>query len=222
MEHDDLKTAWQSLEARMARSDAVQLALLRETRMTRVRGLLRPLLWGNVLQFLFGAALILLGVACWTRNTDVAGLLASGLVVHAFGVLTMVMSAAIIVLAATLDQEGPVMRVQKRLGLLLRLTTLNGAACGAPWAVMWLLVVIAFAGLGGRVEAAAPTPTWMVWSFWIGIVGTLLIWVWMWRLYVRADRVPDTDAPVARRADGTDSIRRSQRLVAEIARFERD
>ena len=219
MEHDDLKTAWQALEARMARSDAVQRALLRDTRMTRVRSLLRPLLWGNVLQFLLGIGLILLGVACWTRNTGVAGLLASGLVVHAFGVLTVVMAAMVIVLTATLDPEGPVLRAQKRLTLLLRLTTLNGAACGAPWAVMWLLVVVAFAGLGGTPDAAAATPSWIVWSFWIGVVGTVAAWAWMWRQSRRPD--PDAGACVPR-ADGTDGIRRSQRLVDEITRFERD
>jgi len=217
MEHDDLKTAWQSLEARMARSDAVQLALLRETRMTRVRSLLRPLVWGNALQFLFGIGLILLGVACWTRNPDVAGLFASGLVVHVFGVLTVVMASLVIALTATLDAEGPVLRTQKRLSLLLRLTTLNGAVCGAPWAVMWLLVVVAFAGLGDRGDAAAATPLWIVWSFWIGVAGTLAAWGWMWRQFRRHD--PDAGAFVPR-ADGTDSIRRSQRLVDEIRDFE--
>ena len=219
MEHDDLRTAWQSLEARMARSDAVQLALLRETRMGRVRSLLRPLVWGNALQCLLGIGLILLGVACWTGNPVVTGLFATGLVVHAFGVLTVVLAALTIVLAATLDPEGPVLRVQKRLDLLLRLQTLNGVACGAPWAVMWLLVVVAFAGLGHHNEAAAPTPAWIAWCFWIGILGTLLAWAWMWRQYRRKDPDAGTFVP---RADGTDSIRRSQRLVDEIARFERD
>lgn len=222
MEHDDLKAAWQALEARMARSDRVQLALLRETRMGRVRSLLRPLVWGHALQFGFGIGLIVLGATCWTRNLDVTGLLAAGVIVHAFGVLTVVLAALNIVLATTLDPEAPVVRVQKRLSLLLRLTTLNGAACGAPWVVMWLPVVVAFAGLGGHVEAGAATPPWILWSVWIGVLGTALAWAWMWRLHARADSAHDTDASVTRRADGADNIRRSQRLVDEIARFERD
>lgn len=222
MEPDDLKTAWQSLEARMARSDAVQLALLRETRMGRVRSLLRPLVWGHALQVGFGIGLIVLGASCWTRNPDVTGLLAAGLIVHAFGVLTAVLAALNIVLATTLEPEAPVVRVQKRLSLLLRLTTLNGAACGAPWAVMWLPVVVAFAGLGGRAQVGAATPPWILWSLGIGVLGTLLAWAWMWRLHVRRGSESGSDVSIARRADGTDNIRRSQRLVEEIARFERE
>lgn len=213
MEMDELKTAWQSLESRIARSDRVQLALLRETRLARVRGHLRPMIRGQLLQFLLGIGLVVLGVACWTGNTGNAGLLASGIAVHAFGVLTAVFAAISITLAATLDDGAPVLRIQKRLGLLMRWQTLNGVLCGAPWAVMWLLVVIAFAGAGGDI-APGPTPAWITWNFWIGIAGTLLAWAWMWRLRGRRDDGRD-------RADGTDGIRRSQRLVDEVAEFER-
>lgn len=221
MEADELKNAWQLLESRMARSDRMQLALLHETRLARVSTLLRPLVWGSALQGLLGVGLIALGVTCWTRHPDVTALFATGLVVHAFGLLNVVLAAMTIVLAATLDHEGPVLRVQKRLALLMRLQTLNGALCGAPWAVMWLLVVVAFAGLGGQVDAGASTPAWIAWSFWIGVLGSVVAWVWMWRQYARPEHATETDAH-GTRADGTDGIRRSQRLIAELARFERD
>ena len=59
-------------------------------------------------------------------------------------------------------------------------------------------------------------------DFEIGVLGTLPAWAWMWRVHVRADSASESGAPVARRADGTDTIRPSQRLGEEIARFERE
>jgi len=154
MEPDDLKAAWQSLETRMARSDAVHLALLRETRLLRAKGQLRPLKIGHWLQAALGIALIVLGVACWTRNTDVAGLLVAGIAVHAFGVLTILGATATLVLAGRVDYAAPVLQIQRQLAALLRVYALNAGLCGAPWWIMWVPVVVAFAGLG-EVEGDA-------------------------------------------------------------------
>ena len=75
------------------------------------------------------------------------------------------------------------------------------------------LGIFGYGRIGGDV-APGPTPAWIAWSFWLGIAGTLLAWAWMWRLRGRQDDGRD-------RADGTDGIRRSQRLVDEVAEFER-
>src|SRR5690606_33872545 len=145
---DDLRGAWKQLAAQMERTESIQLQLLRETRLAGARRSLRGLYVGMTLQLLLGVGLVVLGVACWTRNVDAAGLLAAGIIVHAFGVLTAVMAGLVIALAASIDYSAPVLRIQKRMALLLRLQTLNSNACGLPWWVMWVLVVIAFAGLG--------------------------------------------------------------------------
>ena len=71
MEPDDLKTAWQSLETRMARSDAIQLALLRDTRLVRAKAQLRPLKIGQWLQAALGLGLILLGGVLYTLGAGV-------------------------------------------------------------------------------------------------------------------------------------------------------
>lgn len=216
MEPDDLKTAWQSLETRMARSDAVQLALLRETRLTRAKGQLRPMKIGHWLQATLGLGLIVLGVACWTRNTDVAGLLIAGIAVHAFGVLTVLGASATLVLAGRVDYAAPVLQIQRQLAALLRVYALNSGLCGAPWWVMWLPVVVAFAGLGNAPSSGA-TPVWIVWSLVIGGIGLAATWFYAWSN--RARLLARTDGPV-HCADGADGIRRSQRLLDEIAAFE--
>lgn len=217
---DDLRWAWQHLGEQMERNETLQLELLRETRLAGTRRSLRGLYIGMTLQLLLGVGLVVLGVACWTRNVDVAGLLAAGLIVHAFGVLTAVMAGLVIALAAGIDYSAPVLRIQKRMALLLRLQTLNSNACGLPWWVMWILVVVAFAGLG-EVDPGADTPAWITINLAIGVAGLLGTWAWSaWSR--RSGRTLRLAASSERTmADGTDGIRRGQRLLDEIARFER-
>lgn len=216
MDLDDLKTAWQALDARLARQDHLQLELLRAHRVEAARRGLRGLMAGQWLQLLLGIGLVLLGVACWTRNTDLAGLFAAGVAVHAFGVVTAVFAAATLGLAATVDYAAPVTTIQRQLARLQRFHAVNASACGAPWWVMWVLVVLAFAGLGEPV-APAPTPAWIAWSFWIGVAGTLGTWAWAWH---RRDR--DGNGLEPDRCDGADGLRRGRRMLEELARFERD
>ena len=75
MELDDIKSAWQALDARLARQDALQLELLRGQKQAQARRNLRPLVFGMALQAVLGLGLVLLGVGCWRQNLDVPGLL---------------------------------------------------------------------------------------------------------------------------------------------------
>lgn len=216
MELDDLKTAWQSLDARMARQDQLQLELLRGHRLDAARRSLRGMKAGQWLQVLLGIALTLLGVACWTRNLGTPGLFATGVAVHAFGVLTAAFAATTLGLAATVDYAAPVTTIQRQLARLQRVHALNANACGALWWVMWVLVVAAVAGLGESAPAG-PTPAWIAWSFWLGIAGTLGTWAWSWQ---RRDR--DGSDLQHDRCDGADGIRRGRRMLEDLARFERE
>lgn len=216
MELDDLKTAWQSLDARLARHDRLQLELLRGHRLDAARRGLRGLQVGQWLQLLLGIALAVLGVACWTRNLATPGLFATGVTVHAFGVLTAVLAAVTLCLAATVDYAAPVTTIQRQLARLQRLYAFNANACGAPWWVMWVLVVVAVAGLG-QTAVAGPPPAWIAWSFWLGVAGTLGTWAWAWQ---QRDR--EGSDLQRNRSDGADGLRRSRRMLEELARFERE
>ena len=220
MELDELKHAWQTLGHRLERQEAIQFELLKERKLANVRRHLRPLFWGQLLQLLLGIGLILLGVACWTRNTDIPGLFATGIVVHAFGVITTAMAGITMGLVSAIDYSSPVLKIQKRMALLLRFQRLNGNVCGAPWWIMWVLVVVAFAGLG-EVDATAPTPAWIAISFWIGVAGLLATWGGSWWL-TRRRAATAFAGEGTNQADGCDGIRRSQRHREELARFERE
>ena len=215
MELDDFKSAWQSLDARLALQNRLQLELLHERRFDRARRNLRPLLFGMGLQAALGLFLVLLGIACWKQNLDAPGLFASGIALHAFGVLHIALAGMVSGLALSLDYAAPVLSIQKRLRLLLRLQVFNSNACGAPWWVLWVLVVIGFAGLSPNASAG-PTPAWIWISLAVGVLGTALTWIWA----ARAARKPQ--GLYARMDDGADGIRRSLKLVDELDRFEQE
>ena len=215
MELDELKSAWQSLDARLARQHELQLELLHERRIDRARRNLRPLLFGMLLQGLLGVGLTLLGIACWKQNLDVPGLLATGIVLHAFGVLNVALAGIVGGLALGLDPTAPVLAVQKRLRLLLCAQTFNSNACGAPWWVMWVVVVLGFAGLS-PTRGGGPTPTWIWISLGLGLLGLLATWIWS------AGAMRRRDSLHARIDDGTGGIRRNLRLFEDLERFERE
>ena len=217
MELDDFKTAWQALDARLARQGDMQLELLRGQRMDRARRNLRPLFIGMGLQALLGLGLVVLGVACWKHNVGVPGLFAAGVLLHVFGVVNIAFAGIVCGLASTTGYDAPVLAIQKRLRLLLRVQVLNSNACGAPWWIMWLLVVVGFAGLSpARIPAGGGTPAWIWASLAIGVVGMVATWAWT----ARAARKPS--GLYARMDDGADGIRRNLRLFDDIERFERD
>lgn len=218
MEPDELKLAWQSLERRLAQHDTLQLQVLRERKLDTARRGLRPLFWGQVLQFLLGIGLIALGVACWTRNTGVPGLLVTGILVHAFGVLNVAAAGITLGLQASIDYAAPVLAIQKRLALLLRVQSINTVACGLPWWIMWVLVVVAFAALR-PLDPQAGTPGWIWLNLAVGVAGLLGTWgLALWRRRSPAS----SEADGKQRADGTDGICKSQRILDEIARLERE
>lgn len=216
MELDELKNAWQALGRQLERQETLQWQLLRERKLEHVRRGLRPLAWGQALQFLLGIGLILLGVACWTRNTDVPGLFWSGLLVHAFGVAHVALAGITLALIGTFDYSAPVLRIQKQMAQLRRVYAINANVCGAPWWVMWLLVVLAFAGLG-EVEPAAGTPLWIQLSLALGVAGWLATYALGWFAHRRARRAGREGGLI----DESDAIRRGRALLDEIAEFER-
>lgn len=214
MEMNELKQAWQMLGQRLDRQNEITTGLFTELRLNRARGQLRPLAWIQTLQGLLGIGLIVLGVACWTANVHVPGLLLAGLLVHALGLAHVIFAGLTLAMVARLDYGEPVLVIQKRLAQLLRVHGLNSVVCGWSWWILWLPVVVAIAGLGGA-PADAATPAWIWISLGIGLAGLLGTWSW----YFHRLRHVGPDGP---RCDGSDGIRRSQRLLAELAEFERD
>lgn len=215
MELDDFKAAWQTLDARLARQDALQLELLRDQKQAQARRNLRALHIGQVLQILLGIGLIVLGVACWSRNPDTITLFATGIAVHVFGVLNIVMAGMTLGQVARIDYSTPVVAIHKQYARLLRTYLLNSTICGFGWWLMWMPVTMAFAGIVG-VDLARVAPSFL----WSGIAISLagLAGTWWWT----ARNTRRTRDPLARMDDGADGIRRNLRVYDELERFERE
>ena len=216
MELDELKHAWQALGRQLERQEAIQWQLLRERKLERVRHGLRPLVWGQVLQMLLGLGLIALGVACWTGNAGVPGLFWSGVLVHAFGVAHVALGGITLGLVGTIDYSAPVLRIQKQMARLRSVYAVNANVCGPPWWVMWVLVVVAFAGLG-PADPAGGTPLWIRLALALGVAGWLATYALAWLVRRRARRAGREGGLV----EDSGAIRRGRALLDEIAEFER-
>ena len=68
MELDDMKLAWQALDRRLARQQAIHLQLYRDGRLDQLRRRLRPLALGLALQIPLGVALMLWGIGFWSTH----------------------------------------------------------------------------------------------------------------------------------------------------------
>ena len=218
MEFDDIQSAWQALDRRLQRDHSLQLDALRERKLDKARGNLRPLFWGQVAQILFGLPFILLAVVLWNSHPQHASVIVAGAIVHAYGVLAIVAAGVVLGQIGGIDYSAPVMEIQKK---LLRARTLyirGGMLAGLPWWFLWIAILQVLAGLGGvDLLAKAPSLVWI--GYGIGIAGLLATW-WFHRWARRPER-----AGFGRRMDDRltgGSLRRALAQVEEIGRFERD
>jgi hypothetical protein len=216
MELDDLKQAWAALDRRLARQESLRLHLFRSDVLDKARRGLRPLYWEQVVRILFGVGMVVLGVALWTSHRDTFALCATGLIIHAYGVITIIGSGLVCGYMSRIDYTAPVLAIQQRFGALRRVYALVSAVLGLPWWLMWLFVTIAIVGLVGvNMYAVAPAFVWI--SMAIGVAGLLGTWAWYrWR-HARTGtrRSFDEDAACG-------SLRRAQKMLDEVARFEQE
>ena len=118
MELDEMKLAWQSLSRQLEQQQALNLSLMTESRLDKVRHGLRPLLWGQVVQIVAGALIALMAVSFWLPRMAVTHFLVWGWLVHAFGILMIVTAARNLHLIKQIDYAAPVLEIQRRIAQL--------------------------------------------------------------------------------------------------------
>lgn len=221
MELDEMKAAWRSLDRRLERQNAINLLLLKDDRSKKMRSSLRPLVWGQLLQMLFGLVFVLLASSLWLRAGSVPlplpwHVVAAGVFVHAYGVATIALAGCTLGLIRTIDYSLPVLGIQKQLLKLRRFYIVNGMIAGLPWWFMWVPVLMALAGLAGvDFHAKAPSVVWI--GMGIGIAGLLATW-WFHR-WSRSPRRPRLAKAMEDSVTGG-SLRKAQAILGEIAHFE--
>ncbi|MGH8080081.1 MAG: hypothetical protein ACREP7_05860, partial [Lysobacter sp.] len=133
MELDDIKLAWQELDRKLDRQYTMDLLRFREERGQRMKSGLRPLVWGQALQMLFGLVCIVWGTLFWLHHLGTAHLVAIGLIVQVYGIALIGCGGAMQGLIASTDYTAPVMTIQKRLASLRKTYICTGLAVGLAW-----------------------------------------------------------------------------------------
>lgn len=216
MELDDLKQAWQMLDKRLQLDNSLKLHDLRERKLDKARGSLRPLFWGQVAQILlFGIPVIALASLLWMSQPQHASVIVAGIVLHAYGVFTIIAAGVVLGQLGKIDYSAPVLEIQKQLARVRVLYIRSGMVAGLPWWFLWVVVLMVLTGLGDvDLFAKAPSLVWL--GLGIGAVGLLATW-WFHRWSRRPER-----AEFGRKVDDSmagGSLRRAQAQLDELARF---
>lgn len=222
MELDELKQAWQTLDKRLQQQNALQFQLLRDKRIDKMKSSLRPLFVGQVVQILFGAWMVLIGVDVWASHRDVAHLLIAGIVMHVYGVATIVAGGIVCGGIAGIDHAAPVLELQRRLAKLRKRYILSGMCVGLPWWVMWVpfIMTLAMSATGIDIYAVArtssPVANWLDISLGVGVLGLLGTWA-----FHRWSRHPSRAALGRKLEDGAagGSLRRAQAELDALTRY---
>lgn len=217
MELDDMKAAWQTLNQRLETQTALNLHMLRDGKLDKLRQGLRPLVWGQALQIVIGALVALWGGSFWFDHRAVLHLLIVGMAVHAAGISMIVMGAVIESHIARIDYSAPVLTIQRQLAQLRNVYVYGGLAVGLPWWLLWVpFLLMAFKSVfGADLYANAPMMVWI--NLAAGIVGMLATWAflrWAGKRQRLAKRLEDGAAG--------HGINKAQACLDEIAQFEQE
>lgn len=219
MEFDDMKAAWQTLDRRLEQQHALNLQLFRDSRADKARSELRPLFWGHIVQIFSGVLMILLGVSVWSSHREVTNLLVSGIIVHVYGVLVIMLAGTTIGMIKRLDYSAPVLMIQKKLLQLRRFYVLSGKIVGLSWWVFWIPFTTTLLAWLFGVDLLANVPSLVTWWVPIGIVGifaTIGLHRWARRSgHARLLKFMDNSMTGS-------SLRKAQSILEEIRQFEQE
>ena len=214
---DDLRQAVADIDRRATQARNIGVAAYREQRLDRTRASLRPVLWEHAGQIALGVLIALAVGPFWWNHWAQPGLLVAGLVLHVYAVLMIALGVRVIVSIRTLDLDGPVVEIQRALARLRRSYVMTGFVVGMPWWLLWIPLVMVVFGIDLTAWAS---PAWLVTNLIIGvvgIVGTLWYFRHLWLEPVDSERRRSIEASVSGK-----SFLSAQRLLDEIARFERE
>ena len=218
MELDELKSAWQALDRRLQLDNSLKLHDLRERKLDKARGSLRPLFWGQVAQILFALPFIALAALLWMSRPEGVAVIAAGVVLHAYGVVTIIAAGVVLAQIRKIDYSSPVLQIQTQLARVRTLYIRSGMLAGLPWWFLWVVVLIVLAGLGDT-NLLVKVPS-LVWSgLGIGVAGLLATW-WFHRWSRRPER-----AEFGRKMDDSltgGSLRKALAQLEELKRFEQE
>lgn len=218
MNLEEMQLVWKQLDSRLERQELIVRMELRDRRLNRARLGLRPLFWGQVLQILFGVLVILLAVAHWTAFRYTPHQLAAGVIVHVYGVLTIILGGITLGRMSQIDYAAPVATIQKQLASLRCMYVRSGMVVGLSWWIIWVpFMMVVFGLLGADFYSNAPFAIYL--GLGIGVVGLLATWIFhRWAHHPNRPRLAKwLDESVA-----GGSLTKARKIVDEVAQFEQE
>jgi hypothetical protein len=220
MELDELKTAWRDLERRLDENNALTWQLLREKRLDKTRGALRRIAWGQSLQIVIWIGIISIVAPFWIQYRSTPHFLVAGLVMHLYGIATIVLSVRQLALIANVNYGKPVVDLQKQIACLRRTRVQDQLWLGLPWWILWLVATMIGAQRWLGLDIYAPAPAWIWINIVVGIVGIVLT-LWLPRVFANTPRGSRFLHNTLDNLAGH-SLVRAARQLDEIAQFSRE
>lgn len=223
MELDEMKLAWQQVERRLDRQQALHDQLYRERRLDRLHHGLRPLVWGQSVQIAFGIFFMLLGIDFWASHAPSLHILTWGISVQAFGTLMILSAARNLHLVKQIDYALPVLEIQRRLATLRAwrvrveapVFSVIGCFIWIPLMLIWIQWDWDAMGSSGP-DFWARFPEIGAHFLFSGAMSLLLVFAtyWVLRRFGRRRWMEDNFAG--------SSVRKAEALLAEIDQFQND
>ena len=215
MELDDMKHAWQTLEQRLDQQAAQTGQLLGVVHEETVRSSLRPLWVAQTAQLLCALALAIVSARSWIPHTDQPVAVIGGVLLQAWCVALAISATVQLQLLTQLNVAGPLLRTQRALARLRRWRTRV-----APWlrVAFWVLWVAVADALWRALTGQTLPTDWLVLNLLVGVAGGIGTWLGFRRL----QRAQHPWLERIDRAHAGTGVIRAERMLDEIARFQRD
>jgi len=215
-ELDDLKAAWQTLNRNLERQNALALDEFKERKLSRFRSGLRPLVIGQVMQLVLGAAMTIFFAQFWVGHAAAPSLFVSGLLLQLYGTMFVAFAARDLLLIRRIDYAAPVIVIQRQLAELQSWHLRAAVFHGLTGAVAWLpamLVLLHF--LGADVLMNKPSKMWW-------LVSTALVCLCFDYALIRLARSPGRCGVALRNSWIGGTVIRAKAALEEVEKFERD
>ena len=216
MELDELKSAWQTLDQRLQREEAINLALYKHQKLDSTRSSLRPLHFGQLLQLFGGLFVIFLAGLLWSTKPTAIPVISAGVIVHLYGIACVITAGVVMGTIHRIDYSGSVVEIQSKLASVRRAYLIGAVVAGLSWWLMWIPFLMVLAGLVHvDLYSQAPSLVWIGTA--IGIAG-LVVMLGIYRYsqshpHSRMRQVVD-DAVTGR------SLQRAQAYLDEVRQFQ--
>ncbi len=187
---------------------SARLLVYRRQLMGEVAAALRPLMLGEVLQIVMGIGIVALGAWFWTSNTNVPHRMVSGIILHVYGVVTIIGGATVSVKIKSLDYSQPISKIRSAIETIRWCYLGFGVFVGFAWWLIWIPFSVA---LGFDAIILQPNAFWP--SILIGVLGLVATWFLLWRGYSSSDL---EKAGKWKEAMGGESIKNAFRKLDEM------